>query len=77
MGRKTNHGISSNPKYREVKRELCHSVYIQIKLLSNSAAEVKEIQFGFIEQSRKKKYNIVTLTMTVLSNFISIIYVVM
>ena len=54
MGRKTNHGISSNP-YREVKRELCHSVYIQIKLLSNSAAEVKEIQFGFIEQSRKKK----------------------
>ena len=36
MGRRTNHSIK--PKYREVKRELCQSVYIQIKFLSNSAA---------------------------------------
>ena len=55
MGIRTNHSIASKPKYREIKRELCQSVYAQIKLLSNSAAEVEDIlQFSFIEHSRKK-----------------------
>ena len=54
--RRTNHNISSKPKHRDVKRGLCQSVYIQIKLLFNSAAEFEEIlQFGFIEHSRKKR----------------------
>ena len=49
IGKRTNHSIASKPKYREVNRELCQSVYTQIKLLSNSAAEVEEIlQFGFM-----------------------------
>ena len=64
IGKRTNHSIASKPKYREVKRELCQSVYIQIKLLSNSAAEIEDIQFGFIEHSRKKD-NIAPLTMTI------------
>ena len=51
MGRRTNHSIARKPKYREQRRE--GSVYIQIKLLSNSAA--KDIQFGFIERSQEKK----------------------
>ena len=63
MGLRKNHSIGSKPKYREVKRELCQSVY-QIKLLSNSAAEIEDIQFGFIEHSRKKD-NIAPLTMTI------------
>ena len=52
MDRRANHNKASKPKYREVKRALC-SVYIQIKLLSNSATEVEDIQFRFIEHSQE------------------------
>ena len=55
MGIRTNHSIASKPKYREIKRELCQSVYAQIKLLSNSAAEVEEIlQCGLLTLKEKK-----------------------
>ena len=61
MGIRTNHSIANKPKYREVKRELCQYVYTQIKLLSNSTAEVEEmLQFGFmwfINTQEKKTFD--------------------
>ena len=74
MGIRTNHSIANKPKYREVKRELCQSVYTQIKLLSNSAAEVEEIlQFGFIwfiNTKKKRQYRTIDHDhLTVFSNF--------
>ena len=74
MGIRTNHSIANKPKYREVKRELCQYVYTQIKLLSNSAAEVEEIlQFGFIwfiNTKKKRQYrNIDHDHLTMFSNF--------
>ena len=49
--RRANHSTVSKPKYKEVKRKLC--IYSN-QIATNSAAEVEDIQFGFIKHSRKK-----------------------
>ena len=71
IGKRTNHSIASKPKYREVKRELCQSVYTQIELLSNSAAEVEEIlQCGLLTLKKKRQYRTIDHDhLTVFSNF--------
>ena len=65
MGIRTNHSIGSKPKYREVKRELCQSVYTQIKLLSNSATGVETYYSLVLSNTQEKKDNIAPLTMTI------------
>ena len=68
MGIRTNYSIASKPKYREVKRKLCQSIYTEIKLLSNSAAEVEDYSLRTLK--KKRQYRTIDHDhLTVFSNF--------